>query len=358
MADQKYIEWAKAHQASALIKGGLLEPKSEHDYIGAAMVVRGVLFFPDAAEPAVRDEIAQCFDEYSKIASENLKWLWGNGKAAVTLKNGKLEPSAFRTSGKDGSLGVYVTSGEKAADASFWEFYVLGLSPADEALPQNGTSVLTFSMPVLYVAENPTAFQQLFVDFARRLKVSSGYAGYAVNLSFPEPEANTPTEYWLSTLFTGLDVGDPLSNATHLRDKIKTVGWLTAINKDMLDKVGGVTALRNLLPPNWFTFYDINGGVVIQAGPQPESGSSVDENGPPVLPANYVLVNRALRDIRVETVWRLQRGLGGTKAPLYNNTPASDRWLRRFDVPDDQLLHYQAVLLTLPELTADSKLPD
>ena len=358
MADPHFLEWARAHQDGALIQGALLEPQMPHDYIGAALVIRAALFFPNASDAAVREAIAQCFDDYAALAGEHLKWLWQDGKREVALKDGKAERKVFTAGKPDEGLGVYVTSGEKAIDANFWEFRVSGLSRRQEQHPDYGTNALTFSMPLLYVAEHPVAFQQLFVAFARRLNVSSGYAGYAANLSYAQPEANAPTEYWLSTRFAGLDVGDAIQHALHLRDRLKTVSWLTAIDKAMLEKVGGVAALRSELPRDWFAFYDLNGGLVIQAGPRPESGASAEEKGPPVLPANYVLVNQVLKDVRVDTLWQLQIGLGGTEAPLYKSAASGDRWLRRYDVSADQLLAYKAALLELPSLTDECVLPE
>ncbi len=358
MADPHFIEWARAHQKDALIQGALLEPRMPHDYVGAALVIRAALFFPHAADPAVRNEIAQCFEAYAAVAGDRLTWLWQDGKRETPLKNGKLDPKIFAAGKPNEGLGVYVTSGEKAIDASFWEFRVSGLTTRQEQHPDYGTNALTFSMPLLHVAEHPTVFQQLFVECARRLKVSSGYAGYAANLSYAQPEPNTPTEYWLSTRFSGLDVGDPIQNALHLRDNVKTVSWLTAINRSMLEKVGGIAALRNELPRDWFAFYDLDGGMVIQAGPHPESGASVEEKGAPVLPANYVIANHALKDVRVDSLWQLQIGLGGTQAPLYKSPAAGDRWLRRYDVPSDQLLAYKAALLELPALTPESVLAE
>lgn len=358
MADPHFIEWARVYQKDALMQGALLEPRMPHDYIGAALVIRAALFFPHAAEPAVRNEIAQCFEAYAAVTGDRLTWLWQDGKRETPLKNGKLDPKIFAAGKPDEGLGVYVTSGEKAIDASFWEFRVSGLTARQEQHPDYGTNALTFSMPLLHVAEHPTVFQQLFVECARRLKVSSGYAGYAANLSYAQPEPNTPTEYWLSMRFSGLDVGDPIQNALHLRDKLKTVSWLTAINQQMLEKVGDIAALRNELPRDWFAFYNMDGGVVIQAGPRPESGASVEEKGLPVLPANYVIANHALKDVRVETLWQLQIGLGGTQASLYKSPAAGDRWLRRYDVPSDQLLAYKAALLELPTLASENVLPD
>ncbi|WP_244108363.1 type VI immunity family protein [Burkholderia anthina] len=359
MDEHALIEWAKHAQTDALLKGGMLLPKQRHDYVGAAMVVRAALFFPDAYQESVQGEIAKCFAEYAAYAGPRLRWLTQDGRKPVQLKDGLVDPQVFRARG-DAGVTAYLSSGEKAEDAGLWEFRVFGIFDYEEAMPEGGASSLTFSVPVPFLVAHPQAFQRLFVDFAKRLNVYNGYAGFAVNLSLPEAEANTPTEYWLARRYIALDVGNPLLNATHLRTKLKTVSWLTCLNQAMLEQVGGISALRSELPPDWFAFYDVNGGVVIQAGPEPEAGGATDEagKGPPIAPANYVVLNNALKTVRAATVWRLQRGLMGSGAPYFDTTAESDDWLRRFDVEDRDLLDYKAKLLKMPRLTTTSELPN
>ncbi|MGU7774003.1 type VI immunity family protein [Burkholderia sp. MR1-5-21] len=360
MTDKAFIEYAKAHQHEALIPGGALEPTAKRDYVGAAVVVRGALFFRNAADPAVRNAIAQCYEQYREIAKDKLKWLWQDGKEPVKLKGGNLPASIFTTQSDKAALTAYVTSGDNAADAGFWHFQVFGQQRWREERPHAGLNTLTFSTSLLYVAENPAAFQKLFVDFARRLNAVSGYAGYAVNLSLAKTAENVPTEYQLAKQMIALDVGEPLLQAARLRNGIKTVGWLTALNAELLGKAGGLNMLRNELPPNWYALYDLNGGVVIQAGRRPESGSSVegDEDGPPVPPANYVILNAAVKAVRVPTVWQLQVGQAGSASPFFATTAESDDWLRRYDVPDEQLVEYKAKLLQTPALEGEYTLPD
>ncbi|MBR8426380.1 MULTISPECIES: type VI immunity family protein [Burkholderia cepacia complex] len=359
MNEQALIEWAKNAQTDALLKGGMLLPKQRHDYIGAAMVVRAALFFPNAYQESVQGEIAKCFADYAAYAGPRLRWLTQDGRKPVQLKDGQVDSHVFRARA-DAGVTAYLSSGEKAEDAGLWEFRVFGILDYEEAMPEGGASALTFSVPAPFLVAYPRAFQQMFVDFAKRLNVYNGYAGFAVNLSLTEAEANTPTEYWLARRYLALDVGNPLLNATHLRSKLKTVSWLTCLDKSLLEQVGGIAALRSELPPDWFALYDMNGGVVIQAGPEPESGGAADEagKGPPVAPANYVILNNALKAVRATTVWRLQRGLMGGAAPYFDTTAESDEWLHRFDIDESDVFGYKAKLLKMPKLTGATVLSD
>ncbi|WP_321959289.1 type VI immunity family protein [Burkholderia cenocepacia] len=359
MTDQALIDWAKAAQTHALIKSEFLDPDGEHDYIGAALVVRAALFFPDGYRPDVRAAIAECLRDYAAFAGDRLKWIAQDGRKPVKVKDGKIDESVLTKVPADQAATAYISSGETAKDAGLWEFRAFAL-PQWMETPTGGASTLTFSVPVPFIVTNPTAFQKLFVDCARRLRVYSGYAGYATNLSLTKRDENEPTEYWLSRRNLALDAGDPMIGAMHLREKIKTVGWLTAIDKQMVEKVGGISTLRNELPPDWFALYDVNGGLVIQAGPAPLPGDSSDGagKGQPVAPASYVVLNAALKGVRAVTVSRLQRGVWGGPAPCYDTVPESDEWLRRFDVDEPELLLQKARLLKLPQLTDATELPD
>ncbi|WP_447273335.1 type VI immunity family protein [Burkholderia sola] len=138
------------------------------------------------------------------------------------------------------------------------------------------------------------------------------------------------------------------------------MSWLTCLDKSLLEQVGGISALRSELPPDWFALYGMNDGVVIQAGPEPEAGGAADEagKGAPVAPANYVVLNNALKAVRATTVWRLQRGLMGASAPYFDTTAESDDWLRRFDIDERDVFDYKAKLLEMPKLADSTVLPD
>ena len=84
-----------------------------------------------------------------------------------------------------------------------------GMAAWEAKMVVRGTSALRFSMPLLYVEENPTAFQEMFVTFARRLKAAHGYGGHALILSAVRVNDNEPFEAYLAEKLNGFDVGQP-----------------------------------------------------------------------------------------------------------------------------------------------------
>ncbi|MEX3555471.1 MAG: type VI immunity family protein, partial [Burkholderia gladioli] len=133
------------------------------------------------------------------------------------------------------------------------------------------------------------------------------------------------------------------------RDRIKTVDWLTALDADFVRQVGGADQL--MLPPDWFRKTPFgNSGLIIQAGPEPAAGVPIAKGVAPGAPVAYVLLNHALRPIVAETSDILQSGTVNSTAPLFNTRVATEAWLQRFNVPDDQLNGYWLELHRTPKL--------
>lgn len=149
----------------------------------------------------------------------------------------------------------------------------------------------------------------------------------------------------------GLDVGDPMAmKARKLTDRIKTVDWLTLIDNGMLDRVGRTPALQSELPKAWFGLVSCAKGLLIRAGVAPQAGVPQGDGQPISPPPAYVVLNAALHEILAGSVSSLQRGTVSGDAPVYNTTPSSDVWLRRFDVSPDDLLRAKAAVLDTPKL--------
>ncbi|EPN05014.1 hypothetical protein A259_22894, partial [Pseudomonas syringae pv. actinidiae ICMP 19070] len=181
----------------------------------------------------------------------------------------------------------------QAHDAGDWEFKVFGMRGWEAKMIVRGTSALRFSVPLLYVEEHPTAFQAMFVSFAKRLKAIHGYGGHGLVLSAVRVSDNQPFEAFLAEKLHGLDVGHPVAGSTHAHKGIKTVSWLTALNHELVEKIGGIGEIQAELPMDWFALYDYGSGVVIQSGPTPEAAPTDQPK-----PARLVLPNRLFKEIR------------------------------------------------------------
>ena len=356
--DAFMINWMQTHENNVL-PGAMLMKQGPQDYIGAALAVRGTLYFHGSHTTGVREAICQCFEDFEAVARMHLTWLWREeppeGPDKFAYPKAKPLRDMMKRLDENDHVGFAYTGGKKAHEASPWLFYVSGLRGWEAKLGWKGLDSLEFSLPRNVVKENPTLFQQLFVDFARRLKIKHGHGSFAFNLSPVRWEENESTEAVMVSKMAGLDAGTSTLVArpgkTGIADHIKTVGWLTAINTKMVEAVGGMSAIRSELPRDWFAKYDYGSGIVIQAGPEPEIVPvELDAK-----PAVYVLPNMMLRKIRVPQINSLHYGSKEGEPRLAG--AAGERWLARFDVPEDELLAYKAKLLAEPRLTPASTLP-
>ena len=349
------IQLMRDHPEKMRVPGGLLTKQGPQDYVGSVPAITGTLFFNDAHTPEVREAICACFDEYEAIAKQHLTWLWraeppeGPDKFAYS-KAPTLHQMMKRMD--DGDLVAFTyTSGKQPHDSGDWEFDVFGRRGWEAKMVVRGTSALRFSMPLLYVEENPTAFHAMFVSFAKRLKAIHGYGGHGLVLSAVRISDNQPFEAFLADKLNGLDVGHPVAGATHAHEGIKTVSWLTAVNHEIVEQIGGLSTIRAELPMDWFALYDYGSGIVIQAGPKPEA-APVDTDPKP---ARLVLPNMLFKEVRALKISLHYASKNGEPRLI---GWGAEQWLKRLDIEDHELMAYKSKLLDEPKLTEFTTLPN
>ncbi len=342
------------------IPGAALMKYGPEDYVGAATVLRGTLFFDGSHTAAVREAVCQCFDEYEAVAKDHLTWLWRieppKGPDKFTYTKAPKLRDMVKALEPDDLLGFAYTSGKRPHDASEWQFNVCGIRAWEAKLGNKGLAALDFNLPLLRTEQEPQLLQRLFVNFCKRLKPVHGYGSHALQISLVRGEPNEPVEAMMVKAAAGVDCGENAVLAGRVKigitTRLKTVGWLTAINSDMVEKLGGLFAIRSELPHDWFALYDYGAGLVIQAGPKPNIAAVADDP----LPAAYVLPNMMLKEFRVPQIGDLHYGSKDGEPRIVGK--AAEDWLARFDVPEDQMLAYKAKLLDEPKLTKETTLPD
>ncbi|MBU9403475.1 DUF3396 domain-containing protein [Burkholderia multivorans] len=371
MTNDEIAAWAKDPRRADTMPFGLYEPAHQKGITGAALVVRGVLYFRDGFTPAVRQALVRCFTQYNAAIEEYnqalqvrageqpsksgpLRWLYAEGEEPAPYEKAPGFESIAARVPADETLAVAMTSAEHKLATGFYEFTVFALSEG-KAARKRGLDGLAFTVPRAFLLQRPGVFETLFNAFAKDLPTVHGHGGLAVNVPPMGRRPNEASEYFYARRFgPGIDVGDPMrSTIRKLYTKIKTVDWLNALDGDLVRAVGGSSSL--MLPPDWFSRQPLgNGGLLIKAGVAPESGVSNGPGIPVSPPAAYVILNRALKPIIADSVDTLQDGTLDSTAPLLNTVVATEGWLRRFDVSDDQLNAYWVELHKTPKLHNDA----
>ncbi|ABN89051.1 gp30 [Burkholderia pseudomallei] len=357
MNDDEIQAWVADPKRAGTLPFAAFEPRYPHKGVGAALAVRGVLYFKGGYSRDVRREISACFDQYKEVASGALRWFFLEGKRAVSIAKAPSLATLAASLSEDQPFTFAFTSGDSTREASMYGFDAFCLEKWQAALGTRGLDVLSFSLPVPVVKADPDLLPRLFAEFARRLNAIHGHAGYAVNLPPTAREENESSEYFMSNrLGPGLDVGDPFATEVRsLMDNIKTVDWLTLISASMVDRVGGVSVLKSELPMDWYRLTQCSEGLLIRAGVLPAAGVNAGSGDKPVgPPPAYVVLNAALRHLIPDTVSILQRGTVNGDAPVFNSKTSSNAWLRRLDVSSDELLAAKAAVLDTPRLSDSS----
>jgi hypothetical protein len=375
MTDDQIEAWAKDPRRADTMPYGLYEPPHRKGITGAALVVRGALYFRNGFTPEVRKALVNCFEQYNAVIEEYnhaaevaagqqpsktgpLRWFYSEGEDPTAYDQAPGFERLAKTVAANQTLAVAMTSAEHKLATGFYDFTVFALSDR-KAERKRGLDAMAFSVPRAFLAHRPARFQAMFNVFAEALPTVHGHAGFAVNVPPMGRRPNEASEYFYARRFgPGIDVGDPMrSNIRKLYTKIKTVDWLNALDAELVREVGGFSSLA--LPPDWFIRKPLgNGGLLVQAGIAPETGIS-DGPGKPILPpAAYVLLNQALRPIVADTLDTLQDGTLDSTAALLNTVVATEGWLRRFNVPEDQIHAWWVELHKTPKVTEERALID
>ena len=354
MTEDEIKAWVADPSRVDTLPFGLYEPAYRKGITGAALVVRGVVYFRDGHTPAVRDMIVKCYEQYRATIDEYcralqvaggekpskdgpLRWFYSEGEQPMTLDKAPGLATLAKTVPADEALVVQVTSAEHKQATGFFEFAVFTITDWQAELG-TGMDVIDFTVPRASLDDRPGVFQALFAAFCEALPTVHGHAGFAVNLPPMGRAPNEATEYSYARRYgPGIDVGDPMGVSTvDLVGKIKTVDWLVALDADLVRAAGGAASLS--LPPDWYVRQPLaSGGLIVQAGVAPQSGVSAGPGKAPLPPPAYVLLNAALRPIIAAEMDILQSGTLDSTAPLLNTTVATETWLRRFDLADDQI---------------------
>ncbi|AJY29395.1 hypothetical protein BTM_1768 [Burkholderia thailandensis 34] len=371
MNEEQMKAWVADPNRADTLPFGFYEPAYRKGITGAALVVRGVVYFRNGHMPNVRAALVECFEQYNATIVEYsqalaraldekppkdgpLRWFYTEGEQPMPIDKAPGFKTLATTVPADEALVVQMTSADHKLATGFYDFGVFVV--ADWKSTRSGTlDVLDFTFPRAFLEHRPGVFQALFAAFCEALPTVHGHAGYAVNLPPMEQEANEATEYSYARRYgPGIDVGDPMGYSTvRLTGKIKTVDWIVALDADLVRATGGASSLT--LPPDWYVRQPLgDGGLIIQAGVAPQSGISAGPGKPPLPPPAYVLLNAALHPIVAEKMDILQSGTLDSTAPLLNTTVATEAWLKRFDLPPDRITEQWRELHKTPTVT-DSK---
>lgn len=265
-------------------------------------------YFLDGNTPEVRETVAKALDRYSGAAGDKLVWgadpFTGTPKriAGTDIANPR---SWMNRIGPKEDMEIVLHGAKDKRDASPYTVEAL----VHARLPTD-LSYFSFALPFEWLSSQPVrSFVQLVLDMCEILAPRHGYAGLGVvpHVDLSRDSAEFAPILALASRFSGLEVDLPWSHVLYLEqeDRIKGVNWITILGDSMVERLGGLDALRAALGPG-IDVHPFKQGIAIQAGPRPLFG---DVNRQEPMPLHR-RVAQVLKPIRIESVRALSTPFG------------------------------------------------
>jgi len=166
--------------------------------------------------------------------------------------------------------------------------------------------------------------RECVLDWCIKIHPAHGQAGFCVILEVGSISGE-PYAYPILQRYPGLNLIQSISFANetiNIFNRIKSVNWLTILGDEILDELGGIDNAKKTLEPDC-TIFDYPGGIVIQAGPAPQLGDTVQG----FIPEPYRKVSHFTKPARFEGY---HFSLFKVFKPLIAAEEAN-KWVSRFD---------------------------
>ena len=274
----------------------------------------------DAVRQTYQDWVQLCRPEsFTFYATETMR-----KHRKVSKKTLDMVPSWLDAGMPRGFFTMDLISSEKNEDECETRIFIHSLETEyDQNVDEKDklqSAILRLTLPVGKTSDD--AFLDQFLQVLGRFPFVSAAAGHALVTS-QYAKRFAETKAWAASMrHPGTDIYAGILDAfTTGLDGLKTVNWLTAINTEMVEALGGRVALSAELPGE-VQFHPLENGLVLQAGPEPLIG---DVNMGDTLPL-YRAVDAVLKPIR-------DRRADHTKSFIIsgNDGTGTARWLARFE---------------------------
>lgn len=198
MNEEQMKAWIADPNRADTLPFGFYEPAYRKGITGAALVVRGIVYFHNGHTPAVRSALVKCFEQYNATITEYtqalaralgekppkdgpLRWFYSEGEQPMPIDKAPGLSTLATTVPADEALVVQMTSADHKLATGFYDFGVFTV--ADWKATRSGNmDVLDFTFPRAFLEHRPGVFQALFAAFCEALPTVYGHAGFAVNL--------------------------------------------------------------------------------------------------------------------------------------------------------------------------------
>lgn len=287
-----------------------------------------VLFMPNSDRSQMREQALRFLLDYQTMFPERVNEFLARDARRSVKFTGDLEKRTITDynrypveSGCSNSLFGAVDTGLPNDDVQPYQANTLICRASEPDL-----SFVSAHMPVCGDKASPQfeVLLQAVLRWSALCRPVHGVAGFALTFSSGMSQ-NTKYALMMMKRFPGLEVlagVDFTMEAGTEHHRIKGVNWLTVLCDALVDELGRLDKMKNMLEPVC-KVHTYDGGVVIQAGAYPQLGDAWCNN----VPSAYRLVAHYTKSIRFEnydeSLFRVFDGVDDMQETL--------AWIRRFD---------------------------
>jgi hypothetical protein len=256
----------------------------------ARVGLRAAFYLGNCYSKEARGPLMAVVDEYLRMADGRIQASQRGGDrrrmAAGPGKPVDVERLRERVANFQTDWAIEASGEEDINVASHWSLVTV----ADDI----GYLLVHFPLAAFKIGA-PETFRGLFQRWCGLLNVEHAYAG----LGFVLPVGGRSMSGAIGEMgplanrFVGLDLDYPNTIARRCRDGIRTVNWLTAIDENRLDRVGGAQRVLKIAGPE-VTSMPYSRGTIFVAGQAPEVG----DNEAGKFPQAYAQLGHAVAPLR------------------------------------------------------------
>jgi len=270
-------------------------------------------------------------DYFNVFATDLTHYLPNNGNRLKKIDDRKFPPfeEQVRTLPEDEDFGVRLCGYPPKTNAQGPSLYT-ARTYCTWVQEERLNSDFSAHVPMSWaVANGFESFREMVRRWCDILEPVHGLAGPSLLWNGPDSDKYMGDCIFMLKKFPGLDSEDTANfshEAGYLQNvpyQIRSINWLTVLGDKIIGDLGGRTGIRAGLGETCL-LADYRGGIIIQAGPKPQFGST--ERG--VIPEDYRKVAALVKPVRFEAYrYGLFRNL---PTPL-NDVDETLKWVRRFD---------------------------
>ena len=235
-----------------------------------------VMFYLDIPLREIRDEVIQVMENFFQLCpKEEIHWYLTETMKQfkpVTQRSFMLPKVWWQDGAPRKALRELFLKGGEVHDSVATCGIDLRSAEREKTTFELSSNYIRFIVPAVYMETKRQAFLDFVLDASEKLPFVSGHGGYVLECNEYFAEDAQGAAYPLAMRFQGVDISTRSRGPWAVRaERIKNVAWLTLIGSKLLNRIGGLHALKQKAGTPLIvteTAY----GVVMQAGEKPILG--------------------------------------------------------------------------------------